>query len=109
MKSYRLLLRFSLPAFAALLFGLAAVGAASAQGSAQTATTGKTFIDYFQPTPILSPLSTTAWGAATVGPRDQKNGLEDPTMKQWDYWDGQIIHGSDGKYHIFASRWDQSF
>jgi hypothetical protein len=69
----------------------------------------KTFIDYFLPTPIVSPLSTTAWGAATVGPRDQKNGLEDPTMKQWDYWDGQIIHGSDGKYHIFASRWDQSF
>ena len=69
----------------------------------------KTFIDYFLPTPIVSPLSTTAWGAATVGPRDQKNGLEDPTMKQWDYWDGQIIHGPDGKYHIFASRWDQSF
>ena len=69
----------------------------------------KIFIDYFLPTPIVSPLSTTAWGAATVGPRDQKNGLEDPTMKQWDYWDGQIIHGSDGKYHIFASRWDQSF
>ena len=69
----------------------------------------KTFIDYFLPTPIVSPLSTTAWGATSVGPRDQKNGLEDPTMKQWDYWDGQIIHGSDGKYHIFASRWDQSF
>jgi hypothetical protein len=69
----------------------------------------KTFIDYFLPTPIVSPLSTTAWGAATVGPRDQKNGLEDPTMKLWDYWDGQIIHGPDGKYHIFASRWDQSF
>jgi hypothetical protein len=27
----------------------------------------KTFIDYFLPTPIVSPLSTTAWGAATVG------------------------------------------
>ena len=29
-------------------------------------------------------------------------------MKQWNYWDGQIIKGPDGKYHIFASRWDQS-
>jgi hypothetical protein len=63
----------------------------------------KTFIDYFLPTPIVSPLSTTAWGAATVGPRDQKNGLEDPTMKQWDYWDGQIIHGPDGKYHFLPA------
>src|SRR6516162_9664573 len=110
MKIYRLLLRFSSPTLAALLFGLTAAGSASAQGSAQPpATTGKTFIDYFQPMPILSPLSTTAWGATNVGPRDQKNGLEDPSMKLWDYWDGQIIHGPDGKYHIFASRWDQSF
>jgi hypothetical protein len=105
----RLLLRLSSPAMAALLFGATSV-AAFGQNLTQTSTTvGKTFIDYFQPTPILSPLSTTVWGAATVGPRDQKNGLEDPTMKLWDYWDGQIIHGPDGKYHIFASRWDQSF
>ena len=110
MKIYRILLRFSSPTVAALLFGLTVAGSASAQGSAQpSATTGKTFIDYFQPMPIVSPLSTTAWGAANVGPRDQKNGLEDPSMKLWDYWDGQIIHGPDGKYHIFASRWDQSF
>jgi hypothetical protein len=106
----RLLLRLWWPVVAGLLFAATAVGAASAQNPAQTsATAGKTFIDYFQPTPILSPLSMTAWGAATVGPRDQKNGLEDPTMKLWDYWDGKIIHGPDGKYHIFASRWDQSF
>jgi hypothetical protein len=110
MKMSRLLLRLSSPAIATLLFGATSVGAASAQSPAQTsATVGKTFIDYFQPTPILSPLSTTAWGVATVGPRDQKNGLEDPTMKLWNYWNGQIIHGPDGKYHIFASRWDQSF
>lgn len=78
--------------------------------SAQTSkpAADKTFIDYFQPTPIRSPLSKQIWGAATVGPRDAKNGLEDTSMKQWNYWDGQIIHGKDGKYHIFASRWDQS-
>jgi hypothetical protein len=43
-----------------------------------------------------------------VGPRDQKNGLEDPTLAQWDYWDGHIIKGPDGKYNLFCSRWDQS-
>ena len=68
----------------------------------------KTFIDYFLPTPISSALDATAWGAATVGPRDPKNGLEDETMKKWDYWDGQIIKAKDGKYHLFASRWDQA-
>ncbi len=107
MKLNRLRLRLSSPAMAGLFFGAIAVGAATAQNASQTSA-GKTFIDYFQPTPILSPLSTTAWGAATVGARDQKNGLEDPTMKLWDYWDGQILRGPDGKYHIFASRWDQS-
>jgi len=109
MKHNRLLFRLSSPAIPILLFG-ATVVAAYAQLPARTSPrAGKTFIDYFQPTPIVSLLSTTAWGSATVGPRDQKNGLEDPTMKLWDYWDGQIIHGKDGKYHIFASRWDQSF
>jgi hypothetical protein len=29
-------------------------------------------------------------------------------MKQWCYWDGQILKAPDGKYHMFASRWDQS-
>ena len=68
----------------------------------------KTLIDYFQPTPIYDKLSTTAWGAAAVGPRDIHNGLEDTTIKQWCYWDGKIIKGPDGKYHMFASRWDQA-
>lgn len=68
----------------------------------------KTFIDYFLPTPIAGGLSKEAWGAPNVLPRDQQNGLEDPTIKQWCYWDGQIIKAPDGKYHMFASRWDQS-
>ncbi len=71
-------------------------------------TGGKTFIDYFQPTPIIGALSKSAWGAQTVGPRDQKNGLEDPTLAQWNYWDGRIIKTPDGKYHFFGSRWEQS-
>jgi hypothetical protein len=69
---------------------------------------GKTFIDYFQPTPIVGTLSKNAWGTAAVGARDQKNGLEDPTLAQWDYWDGHIIKGPDGKYNLFCSRWEQA-
>jgi len=70
--------------------------------------TAKTFIDYFLPMPIEGPLVSDVWGAPGIFPRDPKNGLEDPTMKQWCYWDGQIIKGPDGKYHMFASRWDQA-
>lgn len=68
----------------------------------------KTFIDYIKPMPILRPLTTNVWGAATVGPRDTNNGLEDATMKHWNYWDGKIIKGPDGRYHLFGSRWDQA-
>ena len=68
----------------------------------------KPFIDYFLPIPISGKLSKEIWGAATVGPRDPSNGLEDPAMKQWDYWDGKILKGPKGKYWMFASRWDQA-
>jgi hypothetical protein len=70
--------------------------------------TDKTLIDYFLPTPIQSSLVSNVWGAPGVFPRDPQNGLEDTTMKQWCYWDGQIIKGPDGKCHMFASRWDQA-
>jgi len=68
----------------------------------------KSLIDYFLPIPIEGSLVSNVWGDANVFPRDQKNGLEDETMKQWCYWDGQIIKSKDGKYHMFASRWDQA-
>ena len=84
----------------------------------------KTFIDYFQPTPIIGALTTNAWGAPGILPRDTKNGLEDAslkdlpldttngqtdaTAKKWYYWDGQIIKSPTGKYYMFASRWDQA-
>jgi hypothetical protein len=29
-------------------------------------------------------------------------------MTNWNYWDGKIIKSSDGKYHLFASRWAQA-
>jgi hypothetical protein len=98
-------LSLSIPLLSVLLsWGLAA----SSQADDSGATNGKTFIDYFQPTPIIGSLSSDVWGAKTVGPRDPKNGLEDPTLAQWDYWDGRIIKGPDGKYNLYASRWDQS-
>jgi hypothetical protein len=67
----------------------------------------KPFISYFKPMPP-GKLSKTAWGAKEVGPRDQGNGLEDTRMAHWNYWDGQILKGRDGKYRMFASRWDQA-
>lgn len=68
----------------------------------------KTFIDYFLPTPIVGSLSTNEWAAPEVGPFDPQNGLEDTSLKNWCYWDGQILKAKDGKYHLFASRWDQA-
>src|SRR4051794_14548559 len=56
----------------------------------------KPFIAYFKPTPIVTPLSKTAWGAISVGARDTGNGLEDTELKQWNYWDGPILEGPDG-------------
>ena len=68
----------------------------------------KAFIEYFGPIPLSGKLSKEVWGAATVGPRDPSNGLEDTTMRNWNYWDGKILRGSDGKYRMFASRWAQA-
>jgi len=68
----------------------------------------KPFMSYFQPTPIVGALSATAWGAATVGPRDQDNGLEDRALARWNYWDGVILKGPDGRYRLFGSRWAQA-
>ncbi len=78
----------------------------AANGVSQAA--DKTLIDYFLPMPIQGHLTKDVWGAGNVLPRDPQNGLEDTTMKQWCYWDGQILKAPDGKFHLFASRWDQS-
>jgi hypothetical protein len=75
---------------------------------ASTPAFAKDLIEYFKPTPIVGTLSSTAWGAAATGPRDTSNGLEDATLKNYVYWDGQIMRGPDGKYHMYASRWSQT-
>lgn len=94
--------------FALALYLMASGPACAQDAKSATQSAGKTLIDYFQPVPIVGALTKEAWGADNVLPRDPKNGLEDPTIKKWCYWDGQIIKGPDGKYHMFASRWDQA-
>src|SRR3954463_8080158 len=89
----------------ALLLAASPAGAAS-----------KPLITYFQPMPIVGKLSTTVWGAASVGARDPGNGLEDdgknggvgPQKETNFYWDGKIVKGEDGKYHLYGSRWAYS-
>ena len=88
---------------------IASGGDLLAQAQSEIAVVGpRPFIAYFKPTPVVEGLSNQAWGAPEVGRRDQGNGLEDRTLKDWNYWDGSILKGEDGKYRMFASRWDQA-
>lgn len=74
-----------------------------------SASAAKTLIDYFLPMPIVKePLRSDKWGCAAVGKRDIYNGIEDTANKSYSYWDGPIIKTADGKYHMYASRWDQA-
>lgn len=69
----------------------------------------KNLIDYFLPMEPQGPLvSEGIWGATNVLPRDIKNGIEDPKMKTWCYWDGSIVKADDGRYHLYASCWAQT-
>ncbi|MFY0601281.1 MAG: Ig-like domain-containing protein [Cyclobacteriaceae bacterium] len=68
----------------------------------------KTLIDFFLPMESKAPLvSEGVWGDQVILPRDTTNGLEDTTLKNWCYWDGMIVKDDEGKYHMYASRWDQ--
>ncbi len=69
-------------------------------------------VDYFLPMEPQGPLlveAEGAWGANQVGKRDQMNGLEDQDLDNWCYWDGRIVKDDAGKYHLYASRWDQAY
>ena len=82
----------SQPLLWTLLLAIALIAAqSSAQPSTQKAEPGKTLVNYFLPMPIRAALSRDVWGAPGVLPRDPQNGLEDPTIRKWDYWDGQIV------------------
>ena len=91
-----------------LLCSVVVVGSLTVGFVATARAAPQQWMDYFQPTPIIGSLSSTCWGASQVGKRDQSNGLEDRTMKSYNYWDGGIIKGEDGTYHMFASRWAES-
>ena len=52
-----------------LLFAAFVLVTSTAEGAPQP------LIKYFQPMPIVVRLSTTVWGASTVGARDPANGL----------------------------------
>jgi hypothetical protein len=70
----------------------------------------KAFTDYFKPTATVCPPTSSTWGDKAVLPRDTCNGLEDSTgtatvKAKWMYWDGKLLRGADGKYHMFADRW----
>ncbi len=72
------------------------------------------FMDCFRTTPLVGELSSHCWGAPTVGRRDPDNGLEDRYIgcpdaegERYCYWDGAVFK-EDGKFYMFASRWDES-
>lgn len=98
--------RLALCLAACTFAGMARAADAPATAPA-TAAARKSMIDYFLPMPPRAPLSNDAWGAPEVGPRDPANGLEDRTNAKWCYWDGAVIRSADGKYHLYASRWDE--
>ena len=92
---------------------IALLTAAGAFAAAPANAAPRPLINYFQPMPIVGKLSTTVWGASAVGARDPANGLEDsgatggvgPQQETYFYWDGKILKGEDGKYHLYASHW----
>ncbi|GAA3615143.1 hypothetical protein Q4Q39_02155 [Flavivirga amylovorans] len=70
----------------------------------------KSLVDFFLPMePQGELISEGIWGAENVLPRDVKNGLEDPKLEKWCYWDGRIVKDDAGKYHMYASKWNQSY
>lgn len=70
----------------------------------------KSLVDFFLPAkPQGKLISKGIWGDSNVKPRDIKNGLEDSTIKKWCYWDGKIVKDDKGKYHMYASKWDQKY
>ena len=98
--------------------GMASIWLLALCGVARAQTT-KTFINYFQPTPITCSLTTNAWGCTATGstppncvsgqgvvPRDTCNGIENSTNPPgYYYWDGTVILAPDGTFHMFADRW----
>jgi hypothetical protein len=91
----------------ACLIGLSAISTITIGTAAPS--TGRNMMDYYLPMPIYDKLEKTGiWGAPGIIPREVHNGIEDSTCKKYSYWDGTILKGSDNKYHLYCSRWNQS-
>ena len=82
---------------------------------APTLATGGQFMDLLLPMEGSVAATASDWGT-TAGTSDgnswdgtlgrwKDNGIEDATRS---YWGGNIIKGSDGKYHIYVSGWPES-
>ncbi|WP_010180543.1 glycoside hydrolase family protein [Aquimarina agarilytica] len=67
----------------------------------------KSLIDFFEPIPSKPKKASKVWGDSAVISRDPNNGLEDTSLKNWCYWDGKIVKDHKGKFHMYASRWNQ--
>ncbi|WP_139958695.1 glycoside hydrolase family protein [Flavicella sediminum] len=86
------------------LFVVITVSCSSAQSlKKKPLIAGASFIDRFLPIETRA-ISSAVWGAQNVIPRDIENGIEDG---DYSYWGGNIIHGDDGKEHLFVARWPE--
>jgi len=63
---------------------------------------GGRFMDRFLAMPVQGELTGETWGADNVKPRYIDNGIED---REWSYWGGNAVLGTDRKYHLFVCRW----
>ncbi|WP_162030856.1 MULTISPECIES: glycoside hydrolase family protein [unclassified Lentimonas] len=71
--------------------------------------TDSNFRKYILPmTRQQGPIYDKVFGVDELTGRDPNNGLEDQTLQNWCYWDGSIVKDDAGKYHMYASRWDQA-
>ncbi len=65
---------------------------------------GGRFMDRFLPMPDIGRFTDQVWGVKGVRPRYIDNGIEHP---RWSFWGGNIIHGEDGKYHLYVCGWPE--
>ena len=100
----------------ALIYTLALFAAFCNCGNAQTTVRerpgewknlvfGGRFMDRFLPMPDIGKLTSNTWGDTSVVPRYIDNGIEN---RKYSFWGGNIVLGSDGKYHFYVCGWLES-
>lgn len=88
--------------------------AALLTAGAQTLATGGQFMDLLQPMEGSVAATAADWGT-TAGENSQYDGTWQGTLGRWkdngiedterSYWGGNIVQGTDGKYHIYVAGW----